>query len=314
MNINAAFFNEFGRLRSGWRFAVFVLAFIFTSGLAGVAAVALFSSFGVSFEPGNLLFLLVQSAVSLVVALGLGWLCGKFLEGLPFRALGASFGKNWLRDLFWGLVIGAGSISLACLLAVVFGGLSFQFNRNHGTAAILLTLAVSFAVFAAAAAFEEALFRGYVLQTFARARLAWLAIVLTSAFFALAHYGNPEASTLSILNTGLAGIWLGAAYLKTRTLWFPFGVHLMWNWMQGAFFGVEVSGLKQLITAPLLQELDAGPIWLTGSDYGLEGGLACTVALIVSTAIIWYAPFLKPTAEMAALTGEEGGEKLRVES
>ena len=63
----------------------------------------------------------------------------------------------------------------------------------------------------------------------------------------------------------------GAAYLKTRTLWFPFALHFAWNWVQGAFLGITVSGLKQLITAPLFRATDAGPVWLTGGEYGIEG-------------------------------------------
>jgi uncharacterized protein len=305
MNLNSIFFNEVGRLRSGWRFAVFVLLFMFFGAIFGGAVFSVFSALAVDFSTGTLLFILVNSTISLFLSLFLGWLVGKFLEDLPFRALGAWFTKNWFKDLVWGLIFGMFSLLVACAIAAAFGGLNFQFNKNHGTAAILLTLGVSLAIFAIAAAFEEAFFRGYILQTFARARLAWLAIILTSVFFAFAHYGNPGATVFSIINTGLAGIWLGAAYLKTRNLWFPFGIHLMWNWMQGAFFGIEVSGLKGLITAPLLQEIDAGPIWLTGENYGIEGGIACTIALVVSIALIWYVPFLKPAEEMLAYTSEE---------
>lgn len=305
MDFKTIFFNQAERLRSGWRFAIFSLSFIVLGAILGGAVTAFFLATPVDFSPGTLLFILVNSTVSLFVALFLGWLWGRVLEDLPFRALGAWFTKNWLKDLVWGLIFGAFALALACLIAVVFGGLSFQFNQAHGTAAILLTLGVSAAVFTVAAAFEEALFRGYILQTFARAHLAWLAIILTSVFFAFAHYNNPGATVFSIINTGLAGVWLGVAYLKTRTLWFPFGVHLAWNWVQGAFFGIEVSGLQNLITAPFLREIDAGPIWLTGENYGIEGGVACTIALIVSTAAIWFAPFLKPTEEMLALTDTE---------
>jgi membrane protease YdiL (CAAX protease family) len=314
MNFNDIFFNEFGRVRSGWRFALFLLSFIFFGILVGGAVIGLASAAGIEFAPGTLRYILVNSSISLVLALALGWLWGKSLEDLPFRALGAHFTKNWFKDLIWGLIFGAFSIALAIGIAVGFGGLSFEFNRAYGSAAILLTLGVTMAVFAVAAAFEEALFRGYILQTFARAQLAWLAIVLTSVFFALAHYNNPNATAFSVLNTALAGLWLGVAYLKTRNLWFPFGVHLMWNWMQGAFFGVEVSGLQKLITAPFLREIDTGPIWLTGENYGIEGGIACTIALIVSTAAIHFAPFLKPTDELLALTSEESGRQETVDS
>ena len=143
------------------------------------------------------------------------------------------------------------------------------------------------------------------MQTFARANLAWLAIVFTSLFFAFAHFNNPGVSTPAKINTALAGIWLGVAYLKTRNLWFPFGIHFAWNWLQGAVLGIPVSGITEITTTPLLRETEKGNALLTGGDYGIEGGIACTIALILSALLIYFAPFIKPTEEMLALTSEE---------
>jgi membrane protease YdiL (CAAX protease family) len=305
MNPKTIFYNEFERLRSGWRFALFLLVFIFCDGLFNFAAYKILSRLNIEYSAGSLIFIAANSFISLLLVVLLGWFFGKYLEDLPFRALGCSFTKNWLKDLVWGFVLGGFTLVLAILCAIIFGGLSFQFNRDAGTNAILTTLGVSFIIFVIAAAFEEAFFRGYILQTFARARLAWLAIALTSLFFAFGHLNNPSANIISTSNTVLAGIWFSAAYLKTRTLWFPFGLHLVWNWLQGAFFGIEVSGLKSLTAAPFLQEIDRGPAWLTGSEYGIEGGVASTFALIFSIALIYFLPFLKPTEEMLALTSEE---------
>jgi hypothetical protein len=162
-------------------------------------------------------------------------------------------------------------------------------------------------IFAVGAAWEEALFRGYILQTFARSGLAALAIAMTSIFFGAIHAANPNPTALSIINTMLAGVWFGIAYLKTRDLWFVWGMHLMWNWMQGAFFGIEVSGMTNLVSAPLLRELDTGPVWLTGESYGVEGGIVTTIALIVSTIGIYFTPWLKADEEMIRWTSEDGG-------
>ena len=79
----------------------------------------------------------------------------------------------------------------------------------------------------------------------------------------------------------------------------------MWNWFQGAIFGVEVSGIKEFTVAPLFQEIDSGPAWLTGANYGIEGGIVCTAALVFSIALIYFLPNLQPTDEMLALTNEE---------
>lgn len=246
--------------------------------------------FPAAYRPGRPVFYVSNSLLSLATAILAGWLCGKLLEGLSFRALGASFSKGWLRHFVLGLLVGGGSIGLAVAIPLAFGGVGFRFNSEASQGEVFNSLLNALAVFAAAAAFEEAFFRGYILQTFARSGLAWLAIGLTAAFFGGVHLGNPSAGALSTLNTALAGVWFGVAYLKSGDLWFPFGMHLIWNWMQGAVFGIEVSGLTEFVRAPLLREIDRGPEWLTGSNYGIEAGIGCTVALVVSILAIYFAP------------------------
>jgi membrane protease YdiL (CAAX protease family) len=303
--MNQVFFNQFGRIRSGWRVLIFLLAFVFISTLFGAIIEAVLSRSPIGFNKGGLSGFVVPNIILLTLSIFVGWLCGRFLENLPFRALGCWFTKNWLKDLLYGLIFGAVSIYFAAFIAIAFGGMTLQPNLTSGSSAIILTLGVSLAVFILGAAAEEALFRGYILQTFARAKLAWLAIVLTSLFFASGHLGNPNAGYISTINTALAGIWFSIAYLKTRNLWMVFGLHLMWNWVQGAILGIPVSGIKELTTAPLFQVTDSGLTILTGGDYGIEGGIACTIALIITGVLIWFLPIFKPTREMLALTSEE---------
>jgi membrane protease YdiL (CAAX protease family) len=245
---------------------------------------------------------LVNAVVTLIPALAAGWLCGRMLENLPFRALGAWFTRGWLKHFVLGCVIGGLTLSFAVLIAVVFGGLHFRYDAEQTTNSIIYSLAISFVIFAVASAFEEVLCRGYFLQTMSRSGLAWLGIAITSLVFGVGHLGNPDAGVVSTANTVLAGLWFSIAYLKTRDLWFVWGLHLMWNWMQGSFFGIEVSGITNLASAPLLREIDAGPRWLTGTTYGVEGGIVCTIALIVSTIAIYYLPIAKPDPELRAMT------------
>ncbi len=305
MNIKNILFNDFGRLRSGLRFTIFFISVFFTTVFLLTAAILALAVTPFGFTANSLGGYVLQFGVSFIITVFFGWLYGKFFEDLPFRALGCWFTKNWLKDLVFGLILGAFSIGLAAFIAFIGGGMSFKYNDSAGSAAMLLTLGSSLLIFIAGAAFEEAFFRGYLLQTLSRAKLAAVGIIITSLFFATMHNGNPGANPLSWLNTFLAGIWLAAAYFKTRNLWFPFGIHLMWNWFQGSIFGINVSGLDELATAPVMKSADSGPSWLTGGTYGLEGGIACTIALIVSTALIYFLPLLKPTDEMLAFSSEE---------
>jgi uncharacterized protein len=306
--MRSIFFNDAGLLRSGWRFATFVFAFSFSVIVLRTVTDTALGRLNLAPEPGTGVYMLINAMFSLVPALVMGWLCAKHLENLPFRSLGASFTDGWLKHLIFGVTLGAFTLTFAVAIAYALGGLRFQFNSAESSS-ITSSLIFSLGVFSLAAAFEEVLFRGYILQTFARADLAWLAILVTASFFGLVHMGNPSAGVISTLNTFLAGIWFGLAYLKTRDLWFVWGIHLMWNWMQASVFGIEVSGITSIATSPLLVELDHGPSWLTGESYGVEGGIVCTVALAASILVIHFYPGLRPAPEMLAMTsGNEGRE------
>lgn len=295
-------FNGSGQLRSGVRIVCFVALFVFLTVFFGSGALLILEMLLSGSVRGSLPFYVASGLASLAAALTAGWICGRVFEKLPFRALGAWFTKRWWLNLIVGLLLGASALSLAVLIANLFGGLEFTQNPDQGKWAIIMTFTASFAIFAAAAAFEEALFRGYILQTMMRSGLVLPGILLTSILFATVHNANPNATLFSWTNTFIAGIWFASAYVKTRDLWLVTGMHLTWNWMQGSLFGIEVSGLTDIISAPLLKEIDHGPAWLTGGNYGVEGGIAATIALIASTALIYCLPYPNPTEEMLAMT------------
>ncbi len=287
-------------MRSGWRAGIFALAFIFVQACWGAFVSILDEAVSKS-----LFFWGLDIFISFAAALVLGLACGKILEGLPLKALGWAFYRGWLRDLILGFFIGAVTLIAAAAIAMLSGTMSFQMNTQNEPGAVGATLWISAAMFVIASASEETLFRGYLLQTLARARLAWMAIIITSAFFAFAHLANPNTSALALVNTLLAGLWFSAAYLKTRSLWLPFSAHFAWNWFQGAVFGIPVSGISRVTPAPVLLATDNGPSWMTGGDYGIEGGIACTIAIVLSAVLIWFAPFIKADEEMMALSSEE---------
>lgn len=305
MDFKTVFFNENGHLRSGLRFLIFLISFLILSALIIGGTVAVLINLPLGFSQQSLLGFVVPFILTSLIAMFLGWFYGKIFEDLPFRALGAGFTKNWFKDLCFGLIFGAFSIISAALIAYFFGGMAFAKNHSSGLMPVALTLLSTLVIFTFGAIAEELLFRGYMLQTLSRNKVFWIGMILTSFLFASAHNANPGANAFTWTNTFLAGIWLAVAYYKTRTLWFPFAVHFAWNWVQGAFLGINVSGLSELASAPLLRVTETGNSFVSGGDYGIEGGIACTVALIFSTALIYFSPFLKPTSEMLALTSEE---------
>jgi hypothetical protein len=171
---------------------------------------------------------------------------------------------------------------------------------------VMQTLVLSALIFIIAALAEEALLRGYPLQTMTRAGLFGAGAVITSVAFAAMHMGNPNFRLgIPVLNLVIAGIWFAVAYWRTRSLWLPLGIHWAWNWALGSLFGLPVSGITEIAPHPLLHGFDLGPAWLTGGSYGVEGGIAGTIALIISTVFVWRTRWVNATDEMLKLTSME---------
>jgi membrane protease YdiL (CAAX protease family) len=305
------FYNRAGRLRSVWRLAIFavVLFIALNASVLGteftLALVLPRETFRWLLIESNWGFV-IQSVLFFIPAALAGWGCGHVLEELPWRALGWALHRGWLRDMIFGLLVGAASVCLAALAGMLAGGYRLTFPEHFDAAALSRTLISSGLVFLLGAASEEMIFRGYPLQTLMRSWPLWVALIPVSVPFALVHFSNPNVVPgFTFVNTALAGAWLAVAYWRTRSLWFPFGVHWGWNWMQGAVLGSPVSGIKKITPDPLLRFADAGPHWIGGGSYGIEGGAACTLALALSILFIWRTRLLSATPELRQYTDGE---------
>jgi hypothetical protein len=109
-------------------------------------------------------------------------------------------------------------------------------------------------------------------------------LLVTALLFGLAHRANPNATWFSSFAIAVeAGILLGGAYMLTRSLWLPIGLHAAWNFAEGYIFDVPVSGLPEqgLVTAKL-----SGPVLLSGGDFGLEASVIAVV--IAGSAGAWF--------------------------
>lgn len=310
------FINEFGRLRSGWRLLLYILAvalisFVLTELLR--IAYARATTAGVVFPRVSFVWDLIYRLSILVTALAAGYLCARVLERLPWRSLGLTLHRGWFKDLAIGSAIGFAAIVVAVAIAKLGGGLHFKFS-NGAVSGIARSMIGWAGLFIVAALAEEAMFRGYGLQTLARAGLAAFGLVLTGALFGSVHLLNPNVVPgFTFANTALAGVWLGVAYLRTRSLWFPLGVHWAWNWALGWFFGLPVSGAT-LSSHPLLEASDSGPFWLTGGSYGIEGGVAGTIAMLLFMIFTWRTSLVSATPELLKMTSEENQAKPSTDS
>ncbi|MNE88368.1 hypothetical protein D3C80_1856720 [compost metagenome] len=82
----------------------------------------------------------------------------------------------------------------------------------------------------------------------------------------------------------MAGFLFGAAFIYSRNLWLPIGLHFAWNFTQSGIFGAITSGNEK--TSSLLEAKIQGPEFITGGEFGPEGSIQATVICLIATVIL----------------------------
>jgi membrane protease YdiL (CAAX protease family) len=291
--------NRFGHLRTVWRMLIYMGMVI----LAAAPLMGLLKAFSflLPAETGqdkiastiNIVFML---GIDIALVLG-AWFTLRWIDRRRFALLGMSFSFRGLKELLGGFAFGFLYLTgiflilwIAGYVDVTTGGLDAQTLKG------MLTYLV---VFTVAGTLEELANRGYFFQALIEGTRALIAILGLSLVFSLGHIPNEDFSWIAGLCLFTQGVLFGLAYLKTRSLWIPIGIHVAWNWTQGSLWGIKVSGTK--ISNTLLESVPKGPELLSGGSFGIEGSLITLIVTIMLVLYIWKAKWIRPTEEMAAL-------------
>lgn len=305
------FMNDEDEMRSGWRILAFLLFFILAvfllMALTKVIAI-LFPSLDTllagptgadSQSRSGLIPLFVGNLSNLGAAVIASAISVRLLERRSFASIGFKLHRKWLRDFGLGSALGAAALAIAVGIAAAANTISFSV-QTRGIANLSRGFIIGFLFFLIAGATEELIFRGFPFQALEHTLGGVAAVAITSVLFGLAHLGNQSASAFSTINTILAGVWLGLAYLMTRSLWLATALHYSWNFAMVLVFGLPVSGFTTLDQLAWLRGSIGAPAWISGGSYGPEAGVVATVALILSTLAIWKSGLFTPSEEMLA--------------
>ncbi|HEX7729545.1 MAG TPA: CPBP family intramembrane glutamic endopeptidase [Terracidiphilus sp.] len=197
-------------------------------------------------------------------------------QGFPLR-------EGWLREARLGIATGWG-LAIACVLPLtILGGIAVVLNLQSAAWGWWI---VDLAFFALLAFVEEMAFRGYGFQRLERVVGPVGAAVVFGVLYMILQAGLPGSSLISYFVSGALATLLSVTYLRTRALWFSWGINFAWKASRALIFGLVISGVGNL--SPVVQGEPMGRHWLTGGGYGLDGSWLALVVLLVAIPVVFH--------------------------
>ena len=278
MTARELFRDSTGTIRPPWRLAIFAVVGVVSLVVVN-GAVAPFVAGAVAMTGARVVLypwvLLLSAIVAHLVTF-------HFVEPRRWSAVGLDRAALRPGAIVRAGILGASAVAVPCLVLAAVGWLRFT-SAGPGSS---IALAVSTALFLAPAAFwEELIFRGYGFAVLVEWWGRRAALGATSAVFGLVHLQNVGATWTSVSVVALAGLFLGAVLIATRSLYAAFAAHLTWNWTLAGVLHTSVSGIP--FATPDYQLVDAGPDWATGGTWGPEGGAPAAIGLLGATIYLY---------------------------
>jgi CAAX protease family protein len=229
--------------------------------------------------------ILAAAGTVLVVGVFSNWLALRIFEHLHVADAGLHLSRASAENLAIGLGGGIASAALVLGPPLLIGAAHLVPAKDYEpTAGSFIFLAI---LLVGGAVGEELMVHGYGFQLLMATIGPWATIVPVGVFFAFLHGSNPGSSWLSTGITAGFGILFGYAYLRSRDLWLPIGLHFGWNFTL-PLFGVNISGLRIRVTGYELS-WTAGRLW-SGGEYGPEASVLTAGVLVLLFVYLWKAP------------------------
>lgn len=205
----------------------------------------------------------------------------RFIEKRRLSTLGF-VKKGAVSEYVTGLLVGFFMFSVAVVLNVAFGAITYEGVFVQSAPLMIVLMFFGFMIQGAS---EEILCRGYFCVSAARKSSVVAAVIANSAIFALLHILNNGFSWLPILNLVLFGIFASYYMIRRGNLWGICAIHSIWNFAQGNFYGLAVSGIDTGNTVLRFSAVEGREL-IHGGAFGPEGGLAVTIVLVISCVVV----------------------------
>lgn len=206
----------------------------------------------------------------------------RFIEARHLSSMGVRWKKAGIHYL-QGFDIGIALMTIIVLLSVAFriNNIELCKNINFGL------IGLYFIGFLVQGMSEEFIFRGYLMNTLGGRHNPAVAVIVSAFAFSLAHIFNPGFNLLIFINLALFGTFASLYMIYFDDIWGACAIHSIWNFTQGNFYGIRVSGTSEVESIFRTTAVSKSAI-LTGGDFGMEGSIITTVVLVAASAFMLY--------------------------
>ncbi|TGM43969.1 CPBP family intramembrane metalloprotease [Leptospira biflexa] len=205
---------------------------------------------------------ILSRTTTIILFFSLVWFRKK-IDKMSIRSLGLEWFSQRKTELSLGFLAGILSLSFVVATKILFG-VSTWAPKPFMMTDWLMCLYFILSVFCIGFV-EELFFRGYLLQSFMKEWGEKKAAILTSVFFSLTHFIRPMKDPFLLLpemiGLFLVGYALSYAFIYTRSLYLPIGIHAGW---------VFVVKMQSYFVAPVPHDLH----WLFGGERLVTGAVA----------------------------------------
>lgn len=209
-----------------------------------------------------------------VLGIGLIILYSYSIEKRTFISMGF-IKRHICKQYIKGVCVGTLLISAIVLIGILFN--TFVFDESNANWDIKITL-LFLGGFLLQGFYEEVVFRGFFMISIIRKNTILAAVTANSLLFGLTHGLNNGFQGLALFNLILFGMFESIYLLKTGNIWGVSAIHSMWNFIQGAIYGFNISGMAQ--SQSLFTFKINNCEILSGGTFGLEGSLLTTIVLV----------------------------------
>lgn len=263
----------------------FVAIYLFNAFGMEAAIIISFSAMGYDFLAGEMpdnFFILNLLPLYGFIFFAIGSiLYVKIFEKRKLSDIGITFNLKSIWRFVRGMIL---SIIVLVPIFAVMCALGIYEFKGFGTINVSM-FALYFGAFLFQATSEEIMCRGFIMTSIGKRFAKPVAVLFSTITFIAPHlqsmtpFGSEDI--ISIINLVLVSIFFSILFYKYDTISMCAGFHMGWNFIVSYICGLELSGMTASSESLVNMSVISSNDFLTGGQYGIEGSLIVTAALVL---------------------------------